>query len=72
MTEQQVSLSKRLGLLGFTKGNHVKLYGEVFELLGEPLVIADNAVAVDATETKSGRSRRVRIPLPIVNLARAA
>ena len=70
--EKQISLSARLKGLGFTKGNQMKLYGEVFELMSEPIILADNVVLVDATERKSGMSRRVRIPLPIVNMARAA
>ncbi len=47
----------------------MKLYGEVFEFVGEPIVVADDVVLVDATEKKSGQQRRVRIPLPIVNMA---
>jgi hypothetical protein len=69
MTEKHVGLSIRLKRLGFTKGNQMKLYGEVFELISEPIVISDNLVLVEATEKKSGQSRRVRIPLPIVNMA---
>ena len=72
MTEKQINLSARLQRLGFTKGNRMKLYGEVFQLVSEPIFIADNVVLVDATEAKSGLSRRVRIPLPIVNMASAA
>jgi hypothetical protein len=72
MTEQQINLSARLKRLGFTKGNQMKLYGEVFEVVSEPILMADNVVLVDATEKKSGLSRRVRIPLPIVNMASAA
>ncbi len=71
MTEKQISLSARLKRLGFTKGNQMKLYGEVFEFVSEPIVMADNVVLLDATERKSGQSRRVRIPLPIVNMASA-
>ena len=69
MTEKQIILSARLKRLGFTTGNQIKLYGEVFELVSEPIVMADNMVLVDATEQKSGQSRRVRIPLPIVHMA---
>ena len=69
MTKQQVSLCTRLKQLGFTKGNQMKLYGEKFELHSEPIVMGDNLVFVDAIEKKSGRLRRVRIPLPIVNMA---
>jgi hypothetical protein len=55
--------------LGFTKGNQVKAYGEVFELLGEPIVITDKVVLLYANERSSGQLRQVRIPLPIVNMA---
>lgn len=72
MTEKQINLLARLKRLGFTKGNQLKLYGEVFELVSEPIFMADNVVLVDATERKSGQLRRVRIPLPIVNMASAA
>lgn len=72
MTEEQARLAKRLERLGFTKGNQITLYGEIFELVGEPIVMSDSVVLVDATEKKSGLSRRVRIPLPIVNMARSA
>jgi hypothetical protein len=69
MTEKQIILSASLKRLGFTTGNQIRLYGEVFDLVSEPIVMADNMVLVDATEKKSGQSRRVCIPLPIVNMA---
>jgi len=69
MTERQAHLSTHLKRLGFTQGNQMKLYGEVFEFLSEPIVLTDNVVFVDAAESKSGQRRRVRIPLPIVNMA---
>jgi hypothetical protein len=47
----------------------MKLYREVFDFTGEPIVLADNVVLVDATATKTGQSCRVRIPLPIVHIA---
>ena len=72
MTENQVKVSTRLKRLGFTKGNQMKLYGEVFDVVGEPILLADEVVLLDATERKSGQLRRVRIPLPIVKMASAA
>src|ERR1700680_2631974 len=69
MTDKQLSLSASLKRLRFTKGNQMKLYGEVFEVVSEPIVMADNLVLVAATEQKSGQARRVRIPLPIVRMA---
>ncbi len=69
MTEKQVNLCAELMRLGFTQGNRMRLYGEEFEFLGGPIVVAENVVLVDATEKKSGQSRRICIPLPIVKMA---
>ena len=72
MKTTQVILCERLQQLGFKHGYQMKLYGKVFELLSEPIVMGDNLVFVDATDMKSGRLRRVRIPVPIVNMASAS
>jgi len=69
MTKQQVILCTRLKGLGFAQGNQMKLYGEKFEVVSEPIVMGDNLVLLDAIETKSGRLKRVRIPLPILKMA---
>jgi hypothetical protein len=71
MTDKHSTLYTRLKLLGFTKGNQMRLYGEVFEFLSEPIVMTDDVVLLDATERKTGQIRRVRIPLPVVNMAKA-
>ena len=54
MTEKEVIISSSLQRLGFTTGNQIRLYGEVFELISEPIIMADNLVLVDATEKRSG------------------
>lgn len=69
MTTIQVHLCERLKQLGFSRNNQIKLYGSQFELVGDPLVISDDVVFVDALERKSGQSCRVRIPLNIVRMA---
>jgi hypothetical protein len=69
MTDKQSNLCARLKGMGFTKGNQVKLYGDIFELLGEPVAVTDTLVLLYATEKKSGRLRRIRVPLPILNVA---
>jgi hypothetical protein len=56
--------------LGYAKSNQVRLYGEVFDLVSDPISIGDNLVFVDALD-QSGKVRRVRIPLTIVRMARA-
>ena len=47
----------------------MKLYGETFEVAGEPVAVAEDLVLVDAIEKKSGKLKRVRIPLPILRMA---
>jgi len=69
MTGKQINLCARLKGMGFTKGNQVKLYGDVFELLGEPVAVTDTLVLLYAREQKSGQLRRIRMPLPIVKVA---
>ncbi|MGA2857116.1 MAG: hypothetical protein ABSE40_09610 [Candidatus Sulfotelmatobacter sp.] len=69
MTATQVRLCERLKRLGFSRANQIKLYGAQFELVGDPLVMGDNVVFVDAIEQKSRQLRRVRIPLNIVRMA---
>jgi len=69
MTRKQAALSTRLKRLGFTQGNQMRLYGEIFEFVSEPIIITDNVVLVDATDKKTGQMRRVRVPLPIVSMA---
>jgi hypothetical protein len=71
MTDKHLALCNRLQRLGFTQGNQMRLYGAVFEFLSEPIVMSDVVVFLDATDRKTGQRRRVRIPLPIVNMASA-
>lgn len=69
MTAPQIHMCDRLKRLGFTRENQIKLYGSQFRLVGDPLIMSDNVVFVDAVEQKSGELRRVRIPLMIVKMA---
>jgi hypothetical protein len=48
----------------------MRLYGQEFELLSDPIVVADDIVFVDAIDKKSREMRRVRIPLTIVSRAK--
>ena len=47
----------------------MRLYGENFEIAGEPIVISDDEVLVDAIEVKSRTVKRMRIPLPALKMA---
>lgn len=69
MTQKQVKLCARLRQLGFKLGEPMKLYGERYELLGDPIVSGDNSVFVAAVDKKSGQVRSLRIPLLVVKRA---
>lgn len=67
---QPDTLCETIKRLGYAKGNQVRLYGEAFDLVSDPISVGDNFVFVDALERKSGQVRRVRIPPTIVQMAR--
>src|ERR1700751_2268042 len=69
MTTAQMHVCERLKRLGFSRQQQIKLYGTQFELVGDPLVMTEDVVFVDAVEQKSGQLRRVRIPLNVVRMA---
>lgn len=70
MIEKHLDLSAQLRRLGFAQGNEMRLYGEVFEFLSDPIVMTDDVVFLDATEKRTGQIRRVRVPLQFVKIAR--
>jgi Fe2+ transport system protein FeoA len=65
----ELNLCMRLKSLGFTKGSQMKLYGESYEFMGEPIVVNHSLVLMDATAVKTGQTRRIRIPLPVLKMA---
>jgi hypothetical protein len=69
MTATQIHLCERLKQLGFSRESQISLYGSQFDLVGDPLVISNDVVLVDAIERKSGKPCRVRIPINIVRIA---
>lgn len=71
MSSRHALLCAKLKQLGFTPENRMRLYGEEFEFLSDPIVMGDGTVFVDAIEKRSRQARRICIPLPIVNMANA-
>jgi hypothetical protein len=70
MTGEMVILSQRLQRLGYAPHVQMKLYGQIFEFVSEPIVSSHDLVFINGIERKSGRLRRIRIPLPVVRLAK--
>ena len=54
---------------GYRRNKHIKLYGEKYLLTSEPIVVDDHVAWVDAIERKSGRPKRIAIPLPVLDVA---
>ena len=67
---QPDNLCETIKRLGYAQNNQVKLYGEIFDLVSDPVSVGENLVFVDALECNSGRVRRVRIPPAIVRAAK--
>jgi hypothetical protein len=67
---QPDTLCEAIKRLGYARNNRVRFYGEVFDLVSDPISAGETLVFVDAVERKSGQVRRVRIPSTIVQIAR--
>jgi hypothetical protein len=63
-------ICERIKQLGFAQYKEVKLYGEIFELTADPVADEDDYIFVAAREQRSGRARRLPIPLNIVEMAK--
>ncbi len=72
MAEKKVTLCETIKRLGYVQNGQVKLYGEIFRLISDPVIVEGQSIFVDAVESKSGALRRIRIPLPIVLMAEKA
>ena len=71
MTAATVTLCDRLKRLGYAPQIQVKLYGAIFELVSDPIVVSERLVFVDGIEQKTGERRRIRIPLVVLRMAEA-
>ena len=58
-------ICERLQELGYAREKHIRLYGEEFHLVSDPVPDGDGFV-VEGTTHLSGDVRRVRIPLSLV------
>ncbi len=69
MARNETNVCERLKRLGFAQQNQLRLYGQEYELVSDPILMGD-LVFVDAIEKSSRQQRRVRVPSVIVNMAK--
>jgi hypothetical protein len=68
-TDNPKTICERLQELGFAREKHIKLYGEEFHLVSNPVADGDG-FAVEGIARSSGNIRRMRIPLSLVQTLR--
>ena len=64
--DRTVIICVRLQELGYRRERHIKLYGEEFHLVSDPVPDGDG-FAIEGTSKASMGVRRVRIPLSLVH-----
>jgi len=69
MTKEETSLCERIKRLGYVQGNQVKLYGEIFEVVSDPVALSEKIVFLEARERRSGDLRCIRIPINVIQVA---
>jgi hypothetical protein len=72
MAKEGSKLCEIIRRLGYAQNTQVRLYGEIFDIISDPFSVAENVVFIDARERKSGRTRRIRLPLSIIHTAKKA
>jgi hypothetical protein len=63
--DRQIVICERLIELGYAQERHIRLYGEEFYLLSNPIPDGDG-FSIDGVARRSGSHRRIRVPLSIV------
>lgn len=66
-SNRHIDVCERLKTLGYALHNRIRMYGEEFDLVSNPIV-DETGVVIEAVSRKSGRARRLRIPLSILHV----
>jgi len=67
--DKQMIICRKLRELGYANARHIRLYGEDFLLISDPIPDGDG-FAVEGIARRSGKSRYLRIPLSVVHTLR--
>jgi hypothetical protein len=68
MTRDQVVVCEKLKKIGYSKGKRIRIYGQEFDLISDPVTQHEQMIFVEGVERRSDEARRIRIPLPIVRM----
>ena len=63
-------LKERLKALGYAVRKRIRIYGEELELTSDPQA-EQNGFVVEGTSRRSGKPRRLRVPLSVVEMIRS-
>jgi hypothetical protein len=63
---------QRLSRLGYARSSHVRLYGQELRIVSEPFVHDQGGIAVEVIADSDHIRRTMRLPLPVVQVARKA
>lgn len=63
---------RRLISLGYARSNRVRLYGLELQLVSDPFPHDDGGIAVEVKEDEASRSRTVKLPLSVLEMANKA
>ena len=66
-SDADARLCERLKALGYADRNRIRIYGEEFDLLSNP-ISDQHGVSIEAKSRKTGDARRLRIPLSLVHM----
>ena len=61
---------QRLSRLGYARSSRVRLYGQELRIVSEPFVHDQGGIAVEVVADSNPTKRTMRLPLPVVQVAR--
>ena len=64
---ENAHICERLKTLGYEHKNRIRMYGEEFDLISNPMS-DEQGFAIEAVSRKTGNARKLRIPLSIVQM----
>jgi hypothetical protein len=61
---------RKLISLGYSRSNHVHLYGQKVELVSDPYSDKEGDIAVEVKKSAESASQTMKLPLSVVQVAR--